>query len=136
MRERVPNDLKRKLGIIKKSKRTPKLDYHEYMVSEAWNRKKKKTFKEKGQACQKCGFKYSLVVHHATYENFGVEKISTDLFVLCKLCHAEYHRLLLGETTVKKTLEFIGLLAPKVKKYREPEYGDNFLDSFDVPYII
>lgn len=63
--------------------------YSKYIFSSRWrsvsrNKRKQTPF------CQRCGFTADLVVHHMTYERVGRE-LSSDLCVLCKYCHEEFH---------------------------------------------
>lgn len=69
--------------------RNRKYKYCKYVLSSKWrsvsrNKRKQTPF------CQCCGFTSDLVVHHMTYERVGKE-LSSDLCVLCKYCHDEFH---------------------------------------------
>lgn len=47
-------------------------------------------FKTRGKKCERCGSTKRIEVHHKTYVRLCNEK-STDLEVLCNLCHAKEH---------------------------------------------
>ena len=62
--------------------------YDHYLKSDEWNTKKRNLKRH----CEKCLCKKRLDLHHATYENLGVERAG-DLMVLCRNCHEELHKL-------------------------------------------
>lgn len=68
-----------------------KLNYYEYMASEAWGEKRFQRMKADGFKCARCGSESSLQVHHLTYERLGHEDMD-DLITLCKSCHAKSHK--------------------------------------------
>jgi 5-methylcytosine-specific restriction endonuclease McrA len=59
--------------------------YQDYLNSYLWQEKKNYLI-EKKCACEICGSKNSLLVHHKSYFNVGNED-SRDIQVLCKDCH-------------------------------------------------
>jgi hypothetical protein len=65
-------------------------EYLEYMESDAWRDLRNRKYTENGYRCQACGVKYNdtscLEVHHTHYDSFTFEDTS-DLLVLCLLCH-------------------------------------------------
>lgn len=66
------------------------MDYHEYIKSSEWKRKRKLALQNANWKCEKCD-SYSfrgrfLEVHHKTYANLGDEPLE-DLIVLCNTCH-------------------------------------------------
>ena len=65
-------------------------EYHEYLESAKWQRKRKAAIQQAGGRCQLCNSREGLQVHHRTYERVGNES-STDLTVLCQLCHQKFH---------------------------------------------
>lgn len=93
---------------IRKTKRGKQ--YESYINSAEWGRKKKECFELKGKLCQLCGSLEKLHVHHATYKNFKNEDVENDLYILCSMCHDEYHKIYsASKTTIQKTRDFIGL---------------------------
>lgn len=46
------------------------------------------------QACKNDNY-YELVIHHVTYERYGMER-PKDIRLLCYRCHNEFHRLIKG----------------------------------------
>lgn len=73
-----------------KGKKPAKVDYHEYMKSAAWQRKRRKMFSKFGEFCQICRSSNDLQIHHKTYKNLGREPLE-DLQILCKACHENHH---------------------------------------------
>ena len=69
------------------------MNYHEYISSKAWTAKKLEAYAVKGSFCERCGDnrKKFLNVHHLHYRTLGQENVRTDLGILCRNCHAEYH---------------------------------------------
>jgi len=67
-----------------------KIDYHQYILSKDWKRKKKNLIKN--WQCKVCGCRKRkwLNVHHLHYRNLGNEK-ENDLMVLCQRCHLIWH---------------------------------------------
>lgn len=65
-------------------------DYHEYIQSKAWIKKRWAVIVRRGFKCESCGSDKELHVHHLTYERLGKEKFS-DLQVLCRVCHEGVH---------------------------------------------
>lgn len=63
--------------------------YTAYLKSAHWRAKRKRHRKT---ACQMCGRKGRLHLHHVTYERLGREA-GSDLMTLCWICHGRVHRL-------------------------------------------
>ena len=72
-----------------KARRT---DYHAYIHSPAWGRKRQRKFGQVGRRCEKCGRDSDLQVHHLTYVRLGRERMG-DLQVLCRGCHEGVHEI-------------------------------------------
>ena len=78
--------------------------YHDYIKSEAWQRKRRKFFSSKmwktypeglkaGKfVCYCCGSDNRLDLHHRTYKRLGRERISVDLICVCRNCHNNIHK--------------------------------------------
>lgn len=66
------------------------VDYHEYINSAAWRRKRRWALRELGYACDECGGDHILQVHHRHYQTLGREQLH-DLRVLCRDCHGVKH---------------------------------------------
>lgn len=69
-----------------------KRDYHEYLRSDAWKKKRKKALKRDRGRCTRCGSTRNLQVHHLTYDRIFKERLS-DLTTLCAKCHMREHGL-------------------------------------------
>lgn len=67
-----------------------KIDYYDYIKTEAWQEQRLKTFKRDGFKCVCCGAAQNLEAHHITYKNLGAE-LETDLVTLCRKCHEGIH---------------------------------------------
>lgn len=70
--------------------------YEEYLRTDWWSIVRITVLGMRGRICQQCGWKWGqttdrlLDVHHLTYERLG-DELSTDLRVLCSVCHAAEH---------------------------------------------
>ena len=60
--------------------------YHTYLASDAWQRKRYAVLRRAGYRCERCGWAGPLDVHHLTYARFGREDLG-DLRALCRSCH-------------------------------------------------
>jgi hypothetical protein len=63
--------------------------YQAYLRSDHWRAFRKKV-RAKRNACETCGCKSLLSVHHLTYANIGHED-ELDVMVLCDACHSRVH---------------------------------------------
>ena len=86
----LPNKTKKK----PRSKRVkePKLNYYEYIKSEAWEQKKldfRNSDFSKG-VCFVCGTKENIHIHHDSYNTLGSESF-VHLLELCREHHKELH---------------------------------------------
>jgi 5-methylcytosine-specific restriction endonuclease McrA len=61
-------------------------EYHAYLRSDAWQRKRKAVLRRAGYRCERCGADVPLDIHHLTYARFGHENLE-DLQALCRMCH-------------------------------------------------
>lgn len=76
---------------VKNSEELSKIDYYEYLKTEAWQVKRMDHLRKSGFKCQICNNgKTILDVHHRTYSRLGKEKYE-DLIVLCRECHGRFH---------------------------------------------
>jgi 5-methylcytosine-specific restriction endonuclease McrA len=92
---------------IKVKRTKKKVVYSEYIVSDAWNRKRKKILGQRGNRCEFCRSSKNLQLHHLTYARLGHERAS-DLQVLCRDCHASTHENKGAESSL--TTEFVNLV--------------------------
>jgi hypothetical protein len=71
-----------------------RVEYFEYIHSEAWKSKRLLVLKRDRFRCKRCGTRgcshNRLSVHHHTYANLGREKLE-DLATLCWFCHGVSH---------------------------------------------
>ena len=77
----------------KSTKLKPKkvnVDYHEYLKSPEWRALKNQIIKERGLACQLCGTKEQIHLHHMSYKRLGRED-KRDLLLVCRSCHLYVH---------------------------------------------
>lgn len=71
------------------------MEYKDYLETPHWKSIRRKMY-EKYRACQNCGAKRGLDIHHNKgYKNIGHEKLS-ELRILCRECHYRAHRLKKG----------------------------------------
>lgn len=80
-------------------------NYHEYIRSGKWNRKRRKAIKAAGGRCSICGCADRLEVHHKHYRTLGRESL-VDLLVVCQECHRNEHEAD-GKAMDRFTREFI-----------------------------
>lgn len=66
-------------------------DYHEYILSEEWQKKRLAVFKRDNYQCQRCGSAKNLCVHHLSYARLGKDDEILDLITLCRECHSDIH---------------------------------------------
>lgn len=70
---------------------TKNLNYEEYSKTEHWQHMREIAREHYGDCCCLCGSTVSLDVHHRTYDRRGRERLS-DVILLCRDCHATYHK--------------------------------------------
>lgn len=82
-----------------------KKKYNNYILnSDDWKYKKKQIFELKGAKCERCGEIHNLTVHHGNYFSLFHEKLE-DLYILCKKCHEDYHKIISSKETTNKLTE-------------------------------
>ncbi len=90
----IPNKSKKPAKPTRKKPAKPKpqkrVEYHAYIASKAWQRKREEAFRHHGRFCCECESQDMLHVHHKTYGRLGRERMA-DLEVLCVDCHALRH---------------------------------------------
>jgi len=64
--------------------------YSDYLKSIHWG-KLKKRYITTNASCYVCGKRYSLLLHHVSYDRLGKEKIGRDLVIVCFKCHQKIH---------------------------------------------
>ena len=70
-------------------------EYKKYLESDAWRKKREKVLDRDGHACQICGSKENLRVHHKKYnpDFYLGEEPENDLITVCERCHEDIHEL-------------------------------------------
>ena len=88
-----PNQRPKPVWVEPRRREKPKrkFDYYKYLRSRKWRAKAEAAKKRAGYACQKCGKRVPLTVHHWTYARLGRE-LPEDLSALCWPCHQEVQR--------------------------------------------
>ena len=87
--------------------------YLTYIESEAWRKRKREVIAARGRACERCGERKGLQLHHLTYERLGAEW-DEDLVLLCERCHRWADRRRIRETRRER-----GLATYARKKYAD-----------------
>ena len=64
--------------------------YAAYLNSPQWQERRQAALRRAGFRCEGCPETDGLEVHHLTYERLGFER-TTDLMVLCNVCHSQEH---------------------------------------------
>lgn len=87
---------KRDLAGFKQKMRIRKVKSYPYkkqLKDKRWFAFRKKVFSARGCACESCGSKEHLQVHHIKYRNYKYawEYPIKDVRVLCRRCHAKEH---------------------------------------------
>ena len=75
----------------RRSSAPPQPNYHDYLRSEEWQRKRRRRLEMDGYRCQMCGSGMNLQVHHISYDNVRTDAEIDDLVTLCKACHEQVH---------------------------------------------
>jgi len=70
-----------------------KLDYNEYIKSDAWRLKRSERLAIGNHKCAYCCTRKRIQVHHLTYERIGNE-LMEDLVPLCETHHAKIERII------------------------------------------
>jgi len=95
------------------------VDYQNYIHSEEWNNKRRQVIHLFNWSCQKCWSGSNLNVHHWTYKRLW-DEMQQDLFLMCSICHKEFHdKYWVKWHMMKETRKFLCLSKiqiPKVKK--------------------
>lgn len=71
--------------------------YAQYRRRAHWRRT---VSEQRKKACQKCGGRYRLCLHHITYASLGAE-LPEDLCTLCASCHTKVHETALGRNGLR-----------------------------------
>lgn len=74
------------------------MPYAEYLKTDHWQVVRGAALERAGHACQLCNATDDLHVHHRTYERRGQE-LPSDVIVLCKRCHEQFHQVTNGRPT-------------------------------------
>lgn len=81
--------------------------YKKYLNSDTWKLKREEVFNIKWNKCEKCWVEEYLNIHHWSY-NKKYKEPTHHLFVLCYICHKEFHnKYKMWKSMINKTLNFI-----------------------------
>ena len=69
-------------------------NYHKYINSKRWERRRRRYYGRNPNVCKVCGAK-DIQLHHLTYERLGNER-DEDLIPLCRQHHSLFHEMLGG----------------------------------------
>ena len=81
------------------------MPYKEYIVSRIWKERRDMMVESQCKKCEICNSTENLNVHHNNYKTRGGEE-DTDLIVVCRPCHKEFHKVSIVARD-KKTTRFI-----------------------------
>lgn len=101
-------------------------EYHRYLQTEAWQRKRTERLNIDGWKCCRCGSPHRLQVHHLNYDRVGNEDVHVDTATLCNDCHRIVHGLD-GGTGETRSLRPSGVFGGSVVSRREPASETNGL---------
>lgn len=68
----------------------PRQDYHQYLRTEEWKRKRQAVLVRDHYLCQGCLLRRAVDVHHTTYSHIYRE-LMFQLVSLCRECHDAVH---------------------------------------------
>jgi 5-methylcytosine-specific restriction endonuclease McrA len=89
----IPNNKNAPRKTFPKSKKPPwfkeSSEYHKYLMSDQWKKKREEAFLAFGRACLRCG-KPATSIHHKTYDRVYNEDVD-DLEPICHACHKKEH---------------------------------------------
>lgn len=74
-----------------KRRHVSKKEYHKYLKSKTWAKKRKRVLKRDNNKCFICARNKNLHVHHLTYDRVYQERLC-DLVTLCDECHINIHK--------------------------------------------
>ena len=66
--------------------------YKVYIVSRIWKERRDRMVESQCKKCEICNSTENLNVHHNNYKTRGEEE-DTDLIVVCRSCHKEFHKI-------------------------------------------
>ena len=66
-------------------------EYHSYLNSTDWKRRRQGIIDRDGGRCRLCNSTKILTVHHRLYEAVRGEEADVDLITLCRKCHDNFH---------------------------------------------
>lgn len=100
-------------------------NYRAYFTTSHWKYLKNKWLvKNVHASCFICKTKKKLILHHATYDNLGKEKLNKDVYIVCYNCHQKIHYLfvfwkikLFRVPLVKNTLLFTMYIRKSIRLY-------------------
>lgn len=78
------------------------MPYSAYLETDHWQSVRAKALRRAGRRCQVCGARGRLDCHHNTYARRGCERTS-DVVVLCRVCHDLFHASLPPAPAVRTT---------------------------------
>lgn len=90
--------------------------YERYIASDGWRTRRTVKLRQT-PACEACGVREHLHVHHRTYERFGAERMG-DLRTLCEICHAWVHHI---ERSMGKPLAEATDIVIETRRAPQPE---------------
>lgn len=67
-----------------------KVDYQEYLLSDHWEKMRRRALYHDGYKCADCMTAETLQIHHLSYLRIGHERM-TDLITVCESCHLARH---------------------------------------------
>ena len=57
----------------------------------AWQKVRRQVFERDGRRCRVCWTRHCLDVHHVRFRSVGGQNSTSNLAVLCRICHGEVH---------------------------------------------
>jgi len=104
-------------------------NYEEYLKSPGWIEKRDAAVARAHNKCQLCNdFRWTLNVHHNTYENLGSEW-NSDLVVLCGPCHIVYHSPAFKKMVVKAKRQLMQRKPRRKRQIQIPKSAGELRDE-------
>jgi hypothetical protein len=102
-----------------------RMNYKQYLHSEAWKRTRQQRLKISRFQCDHCASRDSLQVHHLTYSCLGRERMN-QLMTLCRPCHEliEAHIQVIREHRPSGSMKGLKNFTHKfLRRYGRPHFG-------------
>jgi hypothetical protein len=107
----------------KSKKEIPYVDYHEYINSPEWLKKKRQAYWCLGKTCEVCSTSKRIHVHHNNYVSLGFERAFRDFVILCAACHEAFHEVVSSQDLGRRYIGYTHKCSLCMKnKHKQSKY--------------